>query len=526
MNITASNELLWQEMGRLRARTYLSKGFITEEQINEDGCEFDEYDACSDHFIAVNDNGDVIGTVRVINRGAEASRLPAEDEFNIILPDQTQEVSRLIHDERLSAQDGVMVSLAMIRAIMGDTRGKSDTIYAVLEDNLYGELDRKIGIKMRKIGEPKLIEKYNGTVNHLVEMTPPLATSQIHENDMRRLARIKRGSRLAETVLGQPYAPFFERDKATRGLGRVSLSDLGAPVPAQFERNEGFYSPAEQEKLWRSTVAIAGVGGDGGQLALAMAMSGVRNFRIADPEVFEIQNLNRQTGASLASIGHNKAEVIAKMLRDLGASVEVFPEGINQQNVADFVDGSDLIFDETEFTMPQLGVMIARQARQRQLPVLMAMNVGFGSYTTSFDPKGMTFEDYLGLKIEMSIEDIAKWAENPENVVPIRKWAPHIPSYGNVNILKKIAEGAVPAPTVVQGVMAAAADAGTQAVAHLLRDVNPEWNKWISWAPKGRVFDVKDGMIEVKARRFHFNKSLATAALQTIFGKSHPKHQT
>lgn len=524
--ITPADEELWLKMGRLRAVVYVEKKYITPDQVREDGTEFDEFDEHSDHFVAVSEEGEVIGTVRVINRPRSDLRLPSEEEFDYELPTQTQEISRLIRALDLPPTEGFLVSLAMMRAALKATRGKSETIYAVLEEKLRRQLDDHIGIQLKTIGDPRVIEHYNKTVNYLVEMEPRFITSQIHERDKRALEKAAKNERFAESILGKPFASFFERDNATQGLGRVSLGDLTAPNPAQYERNNGFYSPEEQQRLWNSTVALAGAGGDGGQLAVTMAMAGVRNFRLADPEDFSIENLNRQTGASLATIGRNKAEVIAGMLRDLGATVEVFPMGINEDNIEAFTKGADLIFDETEFTMPQLGVMIARSARAHNIPVLMALNVGFGSYTTSFAPDGMTFEEYLGIDPSLSLEEITKWAEDENHTIPIDKWAPHIPSYANVEVLSRVVKGEISAPTVVQGVMMAAGDAGTQGVAHLLKEVNPDWEKWITWAPHGKGVDAKDGSFEVKSRGFHFKTSVAIAALRTKLGKSHPKHSS
>ena len=516
LQITPADTDLWLKMGQLRGEVYADRKYISLDDLNEDGAEYDDYDAQSEHFIAVDSEGEVIGTVRVINRGDTGLVLPAESEFETTLPEQAQEISRLIHSSDLSATEGMLVSLALMRATLKATSGVSENIYAVLEKKLHRQLSHHIGIQLRTVGEERQIEKYNGTTNYLVEMQPILITSQIHQRDMRVMHEIEGHASLAESILGKPFAPFFERDAAAKGLGKVSLSDLTSPNPEQYDRNRGFYSKEEQEKLWESTVAIAGAGGDGGQLAIALARSGVRKFKLADPEIFEVQNLNRQAGASYATLGHNKAEVIARELRAIGATVEVYNMGITEENVDEFVAGSDLIIDETEFTMPELGVMLARRAREHQLPVLMALNIGFGSYTTSFAHDGMKFEEYLGLDPEMSLGEIAK------QEVSIAKWAPHIPTYANTDVLVKVQKGEMSAPTVVQGVLFAAADAGTQAVMHLLSDVNPERAKWVRWAPHGRSIDSHDGTHEVSSRFARFNISVAIAALRTRLGKNQP----
>lgn len=519
--ITPEDSELWLAMGHLRAREYLKRHYISPEDLNEDGAEYDEYDDRADHFVAVADDGRVIGTVRVIHRTEAGLLLPGEEEFDHRLPEDTREISRLIRDSSLNHTEGFLVSLSMMRAALKATKGVSERVCAVLEERLYRQLNEHIGIKLTTVGEPKTIEHYNNTFNYLVTMTPSLITSQVHERDERMYYEALKRPVLAENIISQPFAPFFERNSTTKGLGRVSLSDLVTPNPEQFERNRGFYSQEEQEKLWNSTVAIAGVGGDGGQLAITLAQAGVTNFYLADPEVFSVENLNRQAGADYSTIGHNKAEVIARQLRALGARTKVYTEGVTAENIDEFVGSSDLVIDETEFTMPHIGVMIARAARSFNLPVLMALNVGFGSYTTSFSPKGIPFETYLGINPALTLREIEE--QMREQQIPIGKWAPHIPSYANVNILKKVADGEMSAPSVAQGVQMAAADAGTQAIAHLLKDINPDWEKWITWAPKGRSLDARDGEIKVRSRSMHFTRSVAIAALKTRLRMSHPK---
>lgn len=415
--ITPADDELWLKMGQLRADVYLSRGYITETEINDEGAEYDEFDEHSDHFVALTDDGEIIGTVRVVNRGDGSLKLPAELDFELELPERAQEISRLIRDPNLGPVEGALVSLAMMRATLKATVGRSDRIYAVLEPHLEKELSGQIGIGLTTKAGPKVMPEYNNTVNSLVEMNPPLITSQIYERDLRVIERRRTQPRLAEKMHGQMFAPFFERDSLESGLGRVSMSDFRTANPDQFERNLGFYSREEQERLWNSTVAIAGAGGDGGELAITLARAGVRKFRLADPEVFGVENLNRQAGSGYDVIGHNKAEVVARYLRSLNAEVEVYTEGVTAENVDEFVRGADLVLDETEYTMPQLGVLLARAARSHNLPVLMALNVGFGSYTTSFDPNGQTFEEYLGLEPNLEIEAYA------DKEVPIGKWA-------------------------------------------------------------------------------------------------------
>ncbi|MFZ2293610.1 MAG: ThiF family adenylyltransferase, partial [Polaromonas sp.] len=67
-----------------------------------------------------------------------------------------------------------------------------------------------------------------------------------------------------------------------------------------FSRNIGWVTQAEQEKLKRSRIAIAGLGGVGGGHLLTLARLGISNFNIADFDDFDVHNLNRQAGAFMS----------------------------------------------------------------------------------------------------------------------------------------------------------------------------------------------------------------------------------
>ena len=76
----------------------------------------------------------------------------------------------------------------------------------------------------------------------------------------------------------------------------------GEPRPAfdyheAFSRNIGLVTLEEQERLRRSHVAIAGMGGMGGVHLITLARAGIGSFAIADPDCFELANMNRQYGA-------------------------------------------------------------------------------------------------------------------------------------------------------------------------------------------------------------------------------------
>lgn len=262
----------------------------------------------------------------------------------------------------------------------------------------------------------------------------------------------------------------------------------------RFERNLGFISEAEQDYLNSSTVAIAGAGGDGGMLAIQLARMGVSNFKLADPDPFEIENINRQAACTEKTLGMNKAEAVGEYINSINpdAKVVIFKEGITPENTEEFVHGSSLVIDETEFTMHALGVMLTREARKKSLPVMTALNIGFGAMVTTFTPEGKSLDRVLGFREDHPLDEVA------EQTVGLDKWLPFLPKYVDLKVFEKVAKGEKSAPSIAPGVSIAAGIGSTQAFLNLVGKQNRRPTPVT--APKALVID---GMTaQVKEVRF------------------------
>lgn len=252
----------------------------------------------------------------------------------------------------------------------------------------------------------------------------------------------------------------------------------------EFSRNYGFWSEDEQRALMAARVAIAGVGGDGFQLGLKLARMGVTRFSIADPEVFEPENVNRVAGATMSSIGGNKAEVFRERVLDINPDAEVttFLHGVTEDNIEPFMSGASLVLDESELTRPEIGTLIARQARAQGIPDLLVMNVGFAAQATSFAPgSAWTFERFMGFAPETPLAEIA------EAGVDLSRCLPYIPAYTDLRSLTAVQgeNGAPPAslPSISIGVDLASAIGSTQAFLHLTAQVTNRRRSPV-WAPR------------------------------------------
>ena len=189
--------------------------------------------------------------------------------------------------------------------------------------------------------------------------------------------------------------------------------DLDEFVRDAFSRNLGIISESEQQKLLSTRVAVAGAGGVGGLHLLTLARLGVGRFTLADPDIFEAVNINRQYGAMQSTLGRSKAEVLAEMIRDINplAEVTVIKEAIGPQNVARFFSGADVYVDGIDFFEIAARRLVFRTARQQGIYAITAAPLGFGATLQVFSPTGMSFDDYCGINDSMSsIEQVAAFA--------------------------------------------------------------------------------------------------------------------
>lgn len=251
----------------------------------------------------------------------------------------------------------------------------------------------------------------------------------------------------------------------------------------RFERNLGFLTNNEHDLIEASIVSIAGAGGDGGMLAIGLARLGVGEIRLADPDVFEIENTNRQAACNSKTIGTNKAIAVGAEVKDINPDIKVsiFDEGITPDNVEDFVRDSTLVIDETEFTQHVLAVMLARAARSYNVPNLTALNIGFGALVTTFHPTGKTVEKILGLDEESPLDEIA------EQEVSLSRWLPYLPNYVDLAAFGKVSKGEKSAPSIAPGVSMAASIAVTQAMLNIVGKTNHRRSP--VYAPKALIMD-------------------------------------
>lgn len=87
------------------------------------------------------------------------------------------------------------------------------------------------------------------------------------------------------------------------------------------------HTPGIYERLKNSTVGVAGLGGLGSNVAIALARVGVGNLVIADFDVVEPSNLNRQQ-YFVDQIGFFKTDALTENLKKINPFINIFPHTV------------------------------------------------------------------------------------------------------------------------------------------------------------------------------------------------------
>lgn len=174
-----------------------------------------------------------------------------------------------------------------------------------------------------------------------------------------------------------------------------------------FSRNLGVVSMSEHARLRKSTVAIAGMGGVGGDYFISLVRAGVGRFHIAEFDEFELANFNRQYGANTRTLGRRKIEVMLEYALEINPDldVKIFDKGLDADNMDEFLSGADLAVDGIDIFAVDMHPLLINSATAKGLFTIAAVPLGLGAGVLVFGPGGMSYEDYFAISPDMSEEE-------------------------------------------------------------------------------------------------------------------------
>lgn len=122
---------------------------------------------------------------------------------------------------------------------------------------------------------------------------------------------------------------------------------MGDVMEKRYIRNLGALTEAECALLKTKKVFVAGCGGLGGHIADTLLRIGVGSIIVADGDVFEESNLNRQLLSSTQNMGLSKAKCAKEYAEKINPSVcfTAYDEFVTAENAADMIRGCDAVID-------------------------------------------------------------------------------------------------------------------------------------------------------------------------------------
>lgn len=170
------------------------------------------------------------------------------------------------------------------------------------------------------------------------------------------------------------------------------------------ERNRGWVTEREQAILASKKIAFAGLGGVGGAHFLSLTRFGIGASSVADLDVFEVVNFNRQRLATTRSLGRPKVRVLAHEALTINPSLDIsrFDNGVSESNIGQFLEDVDLYVDGLDAFVLHIRRGVFAECARRGIPALTAAPLGFGAAFLAFMPGEMTFEEYFRFKPGMT----------------------------------------------------------------------------------------------------------------------------
>lgn len=140
------------------------------------------------------------------------------------------------------------------------------------------------------------------------------------------------------------------------------------------------HGPGVHARVKRARVGIAGCGGLGSALAVALARTGVGRLRLVDFDVVEPSNLNRQQ-FFVDQLGMKKTAALAENLRRINpyVSIETRELVLTRANVPEVFAGCDVLAECFDNPTAKREMAVAVRTCMKQTPLVTVSGIaGFG----------------------------------------------------------------------------------------------------------------------------------------------------
>jgi adenylyltransferase/sulfurtransferase len=154
----------------------------------------------------------------------------------------------------------------------------------------------------------------------------------------------------------------------------------------RYSRQIMLFGKEGQKRLSDATVFVAGAGGLGCPVALYLAVAGIGHLKVADKDLVEQTNLNRQVLHWEQDIGKEKVISIEEKILQINPHVEIqtFHLTIDETNIMDLVADADIIVDAMDNY--EVRYFLNKVAHEKGIPMVHGAIRGFDGQAMTIMP--------------------------------------------------------------------------------------------------------------------------------------------
>lgn len=176
-----------------------------------------------------------------------------------------------------------------------------------------------------------------------------------------------------------------------------------------FDRLELMIGKEKLNKIWNTKVLIVGIGGVGGECALSLVRSGIKDIVVVDFDTVDVTNINRQALAFHSTIGKKKVDVFQNMSSDINPSVNVskYDLYLDDTNIKEILDKENPSFIIDCCDAKETKKAIIKESLERKIPFISSMGTG-----NKFDPSLLRIMDIRKTFNDPLARILRKWVKD------------------------------------------------------------------------------------------------------------------
>lgn len=176
-----------------------------------------------------------------------------------------------------------------------------------------------------------------------------------------------------------------------------------------FDRLELLIGKDNLCKIQSTKILIVGVGGVGGECALSLIRSGIKDIAIIDYDVVDISNINRQVVAYHSTIGKKKVDVLENIIKDINSECNVSKYDIylDKDNIKEIIDKETPKFIIDCCDSKETKKAIIKEALARNIDFISSMGTG-----CKMDPSLLEITDIRKTNNDPLARIFRKWVKD------------------------------------------------------------------------------------------------------------------